>query len=385
MINTRLFVKALATASALLLLSACKAGYESADSNLNSDAPTYIGITSSSKWVLTMQDEETETETDNDFRLRKYNNIDGELEITLTGTYDKLNTGFTQLNIDTATGTDDLDENDRLTALVAAENYAVFIEPFETDALQVAQTQVIALLPEAECPSANFTKGAITIRTPSGYDATNASQPYYGELTHQSTEKNAILDKRRSLTQVPVDGNETFTGAECAEGIAFNSTNAHVFGANNTAIIHQDREDTANDRILIALSSDDLASASQLNESYVGFMYDPTATTSSQNFVTVATTCSEGVCAIRKQTDINNINNSAPTTYTVTLEMPNADFANGFIEGTIEDHTDETPNTSNIACNAHSDVKDSNGKFLICVAQAPTSTTQSLNLFLISN
>lgn len=367
----------IATVSALAaFLGACKPGYQNVDSSLTADDPTFIGVTSDAKWEFTMNDEEDDTQ---DFRLRKYNAIDGEIAITITGTFEILGTDFTKLTVDTATGTDDLEKDDTLTALVASENYAVFIEPFERN-----ETQVIALIPKSDCPSGNTTAGAVTIRSPASLLATNSGQAFYGALTQKTTEEEISWDGRRSLTKDSVDGAEIFEGDECKDGIAFTNSNAQVFGANNSAIFHEDREDPESDRILFALSNEDLASRAQLNASYAGFMYDPSGATVAQQFQYVATTCSEGICAIRPQSNIGTISNSGTALYTLTLETPTDNYPNGFIEGTLASQSDEPPGTANVGCNINSNIKNNNGKIMICAAQAPSSTARVLNFFLVS-
>ncbi|WNO08959.1 hypothetical protein [Teredinibacter sp. KSP-S5-2] len=378
------FGLALAAASTLAMSTGCKRGYSNLDTNLDASDPSFYAA--GTRWSLVINDsnKDNKTTTDdsqiNDFRLRKYSDIDGNIEITITGTYDDLSSGFTRFNVDEVAGTNDVDENDTIAGIISAENQMVFLMPFEKDATSTQKTQILAFIRQGDCPSGNFSSGWMTLHSTSTADATDTSQAYFGLYNFKSDNNSVELTERRSLGLNEVTGTETISGAECANGIAFNDDNSHFFAPNSTALLHEKYDSETADRILLTFASDNIATAAELNESYVGLMYESSETGVSATS-TISTTCSEGECSIRKQSNIATLSNSGAVIYQISLDMPTTDLPNGFITGTL---TTETA-TGNLACAVDVNVQSTNEKQMVCIAQDPNNPVEIINFFFVSS
>lgn len=362
--------------SSTLLLSACDLGWDENElSNSEDDSNTdriFYGAASESHWRLIL-------ENNSDFSLKKYASPSSSSLYTLTGTFDLLDTGFTQLTI-TSSKPSNVDVN--TISVLSASNHVAFIYPFENN-----HTQVITTIKADTCPSNGISsENYIRYQFSANDDSSSDTQDFVGKFDYVSSTNidthTITLSERYNLTNVEeISGDVNIISETCDDGYVELTNGVHYLTSDQTAIITQ-LNDNDEEEILVALASKEISSLSDIEANYAGFIGHSHVDESPYE---VIANCEGTFCTVNGLSDISD---DSTTTALYTIDFDEQDInqpQEGMIEGNITSLDDGE--VGHIICHADNDINtsdDEDTKIMLCVAQSPEDNSGPMNIFLVA-
>jgi len=320
-----------------------------------------------SKWDVNLAADDT-------FIITRRPALNVAVDMTVTGTYTTLPTGFVRLTVGTSSGTATADLPAVGSEAIALEvpGYAFLLMP-----LNSTDSQMIPMISSGECPTVDVNANWVIVNGETGRDASSATQDFFGTFAFNVTTLVASLPSMfaldnlfSSLTPDPLP-----VGA-CVDGIMEISNGVMFLTSNGGAIVHIGTDTVGNeidDSVIFALGQKAITDVANLDGNYAGILFDESNTGTEINPVKMS--CTSGTCIGSIVSDITTGAIQAGATATINLTGTPDDKAPGFITGTITDNSaGSTP--GNLACMADIDVLGSGKKIISCVGQSPGDATK---------
>ncbi len=289
--------------------------------------------------------------------------------LSLTGTYASLNSGFKKLTVSTT--------NDSSSVAVGSGAYILEIPGTVTLLKPIgSNTQIINMVVGGSCPSADFT--ANWVNTYKDLNITTGDVMGTFVYTHSTT--SGTLPSKYTVSGSAVSDNNSNLGTlSCNDGIVSGSDFKMYLTSNGGAIVRTFGENGAagggDDQFIVGLSQDTITSLSELDGNYAGLVFEESS--SGENIFAVSTTLSSGTGQAFPITDIDN-NTLGSDGATISLGTINSP-SNGFINGTIT-----SDGSGTVQCMANTNINNSGKNFLFCVGQNPGENSKLYNLLLVS-
>ena len=301
------------------------------------------------------------------------------VDVTVTGTYVRLASGFVKLTIGSITGS--VGSNGPAVGDIAygmeIPGFAFLLKPMGSG----AGDHIIPMVATGSCPTGTLNMNWIVGEKSDSSDATQTTEDHFGTFTYDSTSATGNLPAKYALQGNTSLGAGTVNGlAACSSGIlSFTGGNIWLTTLGG-ALVHASGSGDTSDQIIIAMPQSTLTAAS-LTGVYTGLVFDK-ANSSNDRIIPVGATFSNSSGTLTatgaKVTDVDA--GTLSTTDTAAISLPASGMnvpSNGFWTGTI------TINSLSgaIVCMAADNVASSGKDMMFCIAQSPTATPQNSTIF----
>lgn len=374
MSHVKFFPKSVLLTAIIILLSslaACKAGFESGGdggSGGNGDGvDEEITFSGPGTW-------EIELNRQNDTYTIEHRAEPGaDVDMTITGDYQQLDSGFTRLTIQQAPQGAQLKET--FTAIEIDDEYLLLL-PIEN-----GSDQIIASVVAGDCPENNITGNWITYDTTTAANASAEDEYYFGTYTYAINNGTGILNSLYDLETFTVN-TETLTldGEACDNGVSETDSVVQYVSSDGSAVVHNNADNADNSELLFVMDTKEFVAKANLDsDDYIGFYYDSMFSVGAKA-IPVALSCEAGECDMNQVVNIEN-GSTNDNTYQISFETPGTlsdTSVEGFVNGTISDMSD---NVGKLVCSVDIDFLGEDRIVWACVGQSPTDSTEFVNLF----
>ena len=361
--------KNLLIAAACSTLIACSGSSSNSNTNAASDTNAYNGP--GSKW-------DVELSEDNSFTITRRDTPQTPVDLTVTGSYTRHDSGFVGLTVGSAEGTNAPSAGDEAWAL-EVPGYALLLKPMGDD-------KIIAMVSAGECPTSDIDANWVVVKQHSTANATDANQDYFGTFNYVVDTGTPSLPSKHSIsTGFPtVTGGGGLGSGSCSDGLMFVGTEPDIAAMYLTstggAIVQTNINDENDAQFIFALAQKEISDIGALEGDYAGMLFDDNmADGSSVN--PVALSCDNaGTCTGKLVTDIET--GAVDTdTVTVTLNGLPDTLGDGFVTGMISDGG-STP--GNLSCMIDVGANRTSKNIVNCVGQSPGDNTKMFNVMFVS-
>ena len=361
--------KIMAVAVITAMIGACSGGSDTtATTGAVSESAAYSGP--GSKWNFNLA-------ADGTFDIERSAGVGAPVDMTVAGSYSRLDSGFMKLTVANATGTDAPTAGDVAWAL-EVPGYALLVKP-----MQANSDQMIAMVASGSCPTGDLNANWVLVKQDVGRDTSDPTADYTGTFSYNATSGVPELPSKYSITDPTTNlGSFSLISGTCANGILSFPMATLYLTDNGGAMVHTFGNDLStedDDNFIFALKQKAIVNVSAMDGAFVGMLFDE-AGSAGNKVVPISLNCVSGTCTGANVTNIETGAVDASSTVTVelsgTVDVPET----GFITGTISTST----STGQITCMIDVDVSGSGKKIGSCVGQAPDDTTKMFNVMFVS-
>lgn len=347
------------------VVAACGGG-SSGTTTTTTTSTSYSGP--GSKWDVTLS-------SDNSFNITKRASVGADIDFTVTGSYESLDTGFLKLTVGGVTGTGGPTAGDIAYAL-DIPGYAFFLKP-----LDAGSNQVISMVKGGTCPTSDVLANWVMVK--SDGDPTDAGRDFFGTFSYNTTTQVPDLPSKYNLSNfTTVAGGGIGGTGTCSDGI-LSVTGADMFLTDNGgAIVHIDsgvQDDTADDQFVFGLGAKEIG-ATSTDGDYAGLLFDASQSSGAQ-ISPVALTCASNECTA---TVLSNVETGATESGSAIAKLTSFDSPSiGFATGTVEEGGNPGAN-GKLACMIDVNAVSTGKKIMSCVGQSPGDNTKMFNVLFVS-
>ena len=337
--------------------------------NVVSAVRNYFGA--GSRWDVSLDVDEL------DFTITHRDDAESEVDLTISGSYESLDSGFLLLTVEASEGDGGPEVGDKAFAL-EAPGYAFFLKPLG------GTNNLIPMINTGGCPTEDFDANWVMVKTSDEQDASGIESDYFGTFTWDYSENQGLLPAKYAIDDsfTLVGTNDSLPVSSCEDGVIVigeGDNAAEMFlTSDGGAIVHTqvNLPDEAN--IIFALKQKEITDISNLDGDYAGFLFDDNMAVDEKiHFVSFS--CSSGTCTGMLVVDVEE-NTTSTDSVTVTLDGTVDGVSDGLVTGTITSDSE----TGNLVCMADIDAVDSGRQLMSCVGQSPGDNSKMFNVILVS-
>jgi len=371
-LKTNNICKLIAVAAIAMIISACSSG---SDTTSNTNAGTSAAAVSysgpGSKWNFDLA-------ADGSFNIERSAGVGAPVDMTINGSYERLNSGFLKLTVVSTTGSN-APANGETAWAVEVPGYALLVKP-----MQANSDQMIAMVAAGNCPTSDLNANWVLVKQDVGRDASNSAADYTGTFSYNAASGVTALPSKYSLTAptITLGAGTLPASGSCSNGI-WSFADATMYLTNNGgAMVHTfgiDPSTEADDNFIFALAQKAIGNVNAMDGSYVGMLFDG-AGTAGNKIVPISMSCVSGVCTGYNVTNIDTgaVDNTSGVTVSLTGTVD--DPETGIITGTISTST----SVGNLTCMVDINASGTGKKIGSCVGQAPDDATKMFNVMFVS-
>ncbi|MDX1756010.1 MAG: hypothetical protein R3175_08140 [Marinobacter sp.] len=336
----------------------------SGDSNTGEASVNYNGP--GSKWDVALHE-------DGSFDITRRETPLTPIDLTVSGSYQRLDSGYLQLVVEEATGTDAPVAGDQAWAL-EVPGYAFLLKPMDGD-------QVIAMVTAGSCPDGDLAANWVMVKGHSDSDASSDSRDYFGTFEFDSSTGTPSLPTKHALTSgfpLVTDGGIDGSGT-CEDGLMLVGEEpdiAAMYLTENGGAIVQTNINSETDSSFIFGLTADAVDGSDLDGDFAGMLFDDNMSDGTQ-INPVAFSCSGSVC---EGYLVEDIETGAASEEGVTITFSGS-LSDNFVTGVIQD---SDSNSGNLACMVDLNANDTDSTIASCVGQSPGDNSKMFNVLLVS-
>lgn len=321
-----------------------------------------------SRWDVMLLD-------DNSFIITRRPSANRKVNLTVSGDYERLDSGFLRFVVDDASGDDAPSAGDEAWGLEIA-GYALMLRPVDA-----SSDQIIPMINAGTCPDSDFDANWVIVKKANDADATANNRDFFGEFSFDASADDPSLPSRFALDNLftPQGAGTIDGGSECDDGLMLVDDAEMYLTANGGAIVHTQISDPDDSSFIFALAQSAIADIDNTDGDYAGILFDQSSG-AGDRIQPVAVSCGAGTCTGNIVTNVVTGATSAETV-TITLNGGVDTPIDGFVTGTI---TDNDGFTGNLACMVDYDALGDGKKIISCVGQAPGDNTEMFNVILAS-
>ncbi len=346
-----------------IFMFGCGSDDDSLDSN-NQANQSYNGP--GSKWDVEL--------VDSNFTITRRENVSADIDLTISGTFERLESGFLKLEVTEASGTDAPEAGDMAWAL-EVPGYTLFLNPIGED------SQMIPMVSSGECPTEDFDANWVLVKKASDSRADENQRDFFGTFSYAAETETATLPAKYSLADfnTPLEVDSQLSGGNCDQGIMQVEDAVMYLTANGGAIVQTGISDPDDSSFIFALAQKTITDITNLDGEYAGILFDDSLDTG-EKIAPVSLSCASGECSGNIVTDIDENTLETEDAATLTLDGNPDGLANGLVTGTITAGQE----TGNLACMVDIDVLGSGRKMVSCVSQSPGDNSKMFNVLFVS-
>jgi len=354
----------LAISIGFLLVSGCGGSSSSSDTPVGGGETTTAYNGPGSKWDVSL--------SGGDFTITRRPELASAVDMTVTGTYEDLASGFLKLTVSSSEGEDGPTQGDMAWAL-EVPGYAFFLRPIEA-----GSEQIIPMVTAGECPTSDVDANWVMVRKDSDAMADDPERDFFGAFHYDAASDTATLPVRRALGNNFQDqGGQDLVGGTCADGIMEVDDAVMYLTSNGGAIVHTGLNRPDDGSFIFALSQKNITSVANLDGEYAGVLFDDNLA-SGDKIAPVSLSCTAGMCSGSLVADIET-GELDEGSVAVNLTGTTDEFSPGLISGEIVGE-----GTGAMACMADVDVLDTGRSIVSCVGQSPGDVTKMFNVIFVS-
>lgn len=375
MSHVKFFLKSVLLPAIITLiasLTACKAGFESGGNGGGGggggDVDEEITFISPSTWEVELN------RGDETFTIERSANPGADVDLTITGVYQQLDSGFSRLTVQNVSEGSTVQLKKVFTAIEIDDEYLLLL-PIENNG-----DQIIVSVVSGDCPENNITGNWITYDTATAANASAEDEYYFGTYTYAINNGTGILNTSYDLqTFTNADAN-ALVGAPCDDGVSETDSVVQYVSSKSSAVVHNNADNADYSELLFVMDTKEFVGKADMDsDSYIGFYYDSMFSDGAKA-IPVALSCEAGECDMNPVVNIDN-GSTNDNTYQISFETPGTlsdTSVEGFVNGTISDMSD---NTGKLVCSVDIDFLGEGRIVWACVGQSPTDPTAFINLF----
>jgi hypothetical protein len=284
----------------------------------SSGPQSYTGA--GSEWNITLN-------TDNTFVLTHAAAVGGATDMTVNGTFQTYNTGFVQLTVTSATGTNAPPAG--ATALgLQIPGTVFFLQPN-------GGGNLIAMVPSGTCPSGPVTYSWIDMKVPTGWTDT---MEVMGQATWTPAANNITISNQLDLATFATPGGAVphSQSITCANGLGTTSGADMFLDAAGGAIVHTGTNTPGSDSIIFAAEQSAGVTAASIAGNYAGLVFQSGAVGAARNFpVSLALTASAGGVSGPGYA-LSDVTTGTTTGQGVKITLSSTTSLTGTVSGTID-------------------------------------------------
>lgn len=360
--------KVLAITLTATLLPAC---LDSGSNSSNSSAQDLSYSGPGSKWDFDLA-------ADGSFTVNRRPDVSSAVDMTVNGTYSRLNTGFIKLTVDSATGQNSPAQGMEAWA-IEIPGYALLVKPMES-----GSDQMIAMVRAGQCPTTDLNANWVLVKQEAGRDTGDPAADFTGTFRYEVASDTPSLPTSYSLTAPTSDlGAMTMPSGSCSSGILTIPGQATMYLTDNGgAVVHtlgNNATDPADDNFIFALAQQPIVNVNALDGDYAGMVFDEMAPAGNK-VLPIVMSCTAGNCTGGAVTDISTLDPLPGAAVTVDLTGTVDSPSDGFISGTLTDGT----TTASLTCMANTDASNTGRTIVSCVGQSPGDLSKMFNVIFVS-
>ena len=346
---------------------ACSSDSDSGSSSSSADA-SYSGP--GSFWTANLLEDLT-------FTITYAETSSSAVALTITGTFERLSTGFLKLTVGESVGDDGPSAGEQAVAL-EIPGYGLILKP-------LGGSEIIPMMTVGSCPTEDFTANWMNAQDSSDRDATDPDREWFGTFAYDASTGMAEIPSDYNLVDftAPGDSNQqTLDASDCTDGflriLEGSDPVANMWLTPNGAIVQTlNDEQEGNDSILAMLAQE--ISLADLEGDYAGLVLQGSADEDEAIFPVAATLDASGDGT---GAQLSNVETGATSDGDVSISLGTANSpSNGWITGTLGDDSDP----GNLACMANTNVGDNGDTVIFCIGQDPGDKTQNFNILMKKN
>jgi hypothetical protein len=311
--------------------------------------------------------------TDNNFRIIRRENIESGINLTVSGTFERLDSGFLKFEVDDATGVDAPEAGDMAWAL-EVPGYTLFLNPIGEG------SQMIPMVSSGECPTEDFSANWVLVKKASDARADEEQRDFFGTFSFTAETGTATLPAKYALQNyTPLEANQSLSGGDCEDGIMQVDDALMYLTSNGGAIVQTGLSEPEDSSFIFALSQKAISDINNLDGDYAGILFDDSLD-SGEKIAPISLSCVSGTCSGNIVTNIDDNTLSEEEAATIVLDGTVDDLADGLVVGTIGIGQE----TGSLACMADVNVLDSGKKMVSCISQSPNDNSKMFNILFVS-
>jgi hypothetical protein len=353
-----------------LTLGVVTAGFVALNGCGSGTLPTYSYGGPGSAWTATLRDDGT-------FTITHADDLDSAVDLTVTGTYSRLTSGFVKLTVTGSVGADGPSNGDEAYGL-EIPGFAFLLKPIGED------SNLIPMVATSACPTTNFALNWIVTDKEDSSSASSTSSDFFGTFAYNATTGVSTLPSKYALGGPYTSlGSGTIDGAAaCADGIIEFTGGAIWLTSQGGALVHAPGSGPSNDQVIVAMPQTAITDTSSMGGEYAGLVFDKSESSGGRIYPVAATaTETSGSVLTLTGTKITDVDTGTTSADSVTITTTALDSpSNGFIKATIQAGLD----SGVMSCMAAKNVVSSGKNMLFCVSQSPGDNTKMFNLLLVS-
>lgn len=312
------------------------------------------------------------------FYITESETLDDPISMTVSGTYERHDSGFIELTVVDADG-DDAPEADDTTVAIEIPGFGFLFQPFGAD------EEMIPLLMSGDCPVQDVTTNWITMTCNSGgsaCDAESDSQGFFGTFDYVYATGQSTLSSRFTLD----DGSDlgaSIVGTElCGDGVSAPAGAVVYLSEEPGAVVHLNPDDHDEAQHMMGLPQQTLT-AGDLAADYVGFIFDKNSNASEPVQMSVGSGGATGSITDVDPDALHDLASGASLASVSfdSVNMVEGTSADGWVTAT---YSAEGESDTVMYCTAATDIGTSGLGMLLCVGQSPTDTEEFYNLVMVS-
>ena len=297
--------------------------------------------------------------------------------LTVNGTYLRHASGFVELTVGTATGTDAPSPGDRAIGL-EIPGFAFLLQPLDADG------EVIPMVVAGECPSGDLVANwFVTTCNESGVDcdASDAGRDYFGVFRYDAGTTTASLPSAYSLDGASI-ATSPIGAASCSDGI-MDVTDARLFLTEvGGAIVQISPTDHDEAMHVVALGQETLV-ASDLDGTYAGLVFDQGDDSNTPVNIEIS---GGGTSATAYLVDVDALDEALAGAPIATLSFSSFNDVSGasvagWITGSLDNGADPA---QAIYCAAQTDILATGRNMMTCIGRSPGDPTRFYNAVMVS-
>lgn len=286
-------------------------------------------------------------------------------DMTVTGTYETVTSGFMKMTVADASGTDAPTSGAQAYAL-EIPNFMFLLKPMDDDGA------VIPMVIMGSCPTQDFTLNWIATNY-GGSDAYSTSADIFGVASYSQASSQLNLTAQYSLQSYTDVTNPQSMSGSCSGGkMTIGSTpDAYMWLSNSGAVLVK----TTHDNGVIVATPQATYTSSNLAGNYIGILFDGAGSSGDKNKL-IHGTINSGVSSL-VISDFSSIDAGTVGSTLHTMSIDNhSNKVTGIMEGTLSGK--ET------ACTVLENAGGTTKTMLFCTAISTTTSTEQLSFLLIT-
>lgn len=329
-------------------------------------------------WDVKLKDDDT-------FVVAYADSLDDGVQQTVWGSYDRLDSGFLSMTVDSADGTDAPSAGEQAYAL-DIPGLAFVLHP-QSEEHADPSDELHIMVAAGECPTSRMDGNWVMMKDTEQIPANDPEAPFFGTFDFDLSNQYADLPILYALTEFnPAGETEPTQEATCTNGIV-DAPNTDLYVTASGIMAARLETSEQHRKYIFGLPNEQTESLDALDGEYAGLVYnnhdDP-----SHKVMPVHVSCEGGTCTGVDVTEIKTGDEASSDPAKISFNAVNSPEL-GMVTGTIttsstEEPTDKTSAPSHIACAASTKGLDTDRNILSCVGMTPDNPERMFSVLLTS-